>query len=1102
MFNRKAASVHAIFVITLAFCSFMAMPRQAMAQVTNGSISGTVSTAQDKSGLPGVTVEAVHQPTGTRYSAVSSNNGFFQIPNARIGGPYRITANLEGFRPAVAERVEVRLGETTSVALSLSLPSVTEAITVTATSDSVINPNHTGSESQVSTKQIETLPTVNRSLQDYARTNPYFSVDPADSSSTKLYVAGRNNRYNNIQIDGAVNNDLFGLADTGTPGGQTNANPISLDAIQQLQLLVSPYDVRQGGFTGGGINAVTRSGSNNFEGSLFGNKRNPRYVGKNVPALGPSALQPVQGFDQISKPITSFEQSQYGGRIGGPIFHDRLFFFVSGERNRRQEPTGVAADGSAATNFSNANFDALCGGVAGCSAQRLADDLAKYGYNPGSLADFSKGTDSNLLFGRLDFNLNNSNQLTLRHNYVKGVNDTVSGRSASQFRFPSSTYNITDRTNSTVFQLNSVVGPTMFNEARIGRQSIKDQRVVPVIFPSIEIGGAGQNATLNAGTERFSGANALDQKITEITDDFTVTTGSHTFVVGTHNEIFKFKNLFLSEFYGYYFFPTLQAFEAGQVQEYRISFATGSDPRKPTAFNAKQFGVYVSDQWHVNNDFTLTYGVRADRPQFPDTPAFNQNVQDALGFSTSNKPKATTVVSPRVGFNWNPRMGGNQQFRGGIGVFAGRAPYVWISNAYGGTGVSSVALVCNAATKCTRPAFNPDPNSQPRDLAVAGGGAVSVDLVSPDFKFPRVLRGTLGYDRDLFWGVRGSLEALYSKTQEDVYYKNLNRQQTGTSPLDGRPTYSLVNPAVFDATYLTNTKKGFEAMQSIQLSRPFSHGLTMTASYAHQNARSAFDATSSRAISNFRFNHTQGDIFSPTLGVSAFEVKHRVNASLAYSLPTGPLSHTFGLYYNAQAGRPYSLLFNTDINKDLYNSNDLLYIPGGADKFILCPSTSATSTTPTGAAPCGVNSAKATITPLDTNLFQQFIRSVGLNPDQARTINKYQSREPWSRELDFHYALELPVRTVRTEIAADVLNLLHLIDKNYGNVYFVSNQNTSPVGYLGNDPTTGKPVYREASTTFDSTGQRSFGSLTPGRQFSVADLRSRWQAKLGLRVSF
>src|SRR6266581_5272898 len=281
-----------VFGLALMVCALIFATTPLFAQVTTGSIAGTVVSDADNSALPGVTVEAVHTPTGTRYQTVAGANGRYTLPNVRVGGPYKVTGSLEGFKPANTV-VFASLGATSEVPLRMKLAAVTETVTVTAKQDEIINPGHTGSTSAVAEKQIETLPTVNRSLQDFARTNPYFNVEVWDASSTRMTVAGRNNRYNTIQIDGAVNNDLFGLADTGTPGGQANTQPISLDAIQQLQLVVSPYDVRQGGFTGGGINAVTRSGTNKLEGSVFGTKRNKSFVGK-----GPEVLSPVAPFDQ------------------------------------------------------------------------------------------------------------------------------------------------------------------------------------------------------------------------------------------------------------------------------------------------------------------------------------------------------------------------------------------------------------------------------------------------------------------------------------------------------------------------------------------------------------------------------------------------------------------------------------------------------------------------------------------------------------------------------------------------------------------------------------------------------------------------------------
>ncbi len=1058
----RSAVRTALLVMLVAAASLIVLPLGA--QVTTGTLTGVVVGA-DGAVLPGVTVEAVHTPTATRYSTVSGANGRYTIPNVRVGGPYTVSATLEGFKPARVTGIEVALGQPTEVAVTMQLAAITEAITVTATADEIINPNRTGATSAVSTEQIETLPTVNRSLQDFARTNPYFNVEAWDASSTRMTVAGRNNRYNTIQIDGAVNNDLFGLADTGTPGGQANTQPISLDAIQQLQLVVSPYDVRQGGFTGGGVNAVTRSGSNNLEGSVYGSKRDQSAVGK-----GP--------FD---RKIADFTSDQYGGRVGGPVLRDRLFFFANGEVNRRKQPTGACAvKDTCGTTY----VGAIKPTPTTPDAAQVRDILkSKYNYDPGSLGDISGKTDSDLAFFRLDYNAGTNHQVTLRHNYVKAGFDTFADRSSSTFRFPTATYTITDKTNSTVAQVNSVFSSSAFNEGRINYTTIRDVRDVPVNFPAVEIGGTGsRRGAINAGTERFSGANALDQDILEITDDFTWIRGNHNITVGTHNELFSFKNLFLSEFTGYYYFPTIDAFINDKAQEYRISFATGANPKRPTSFDVAQYGLYISDQWHPMTNLTLTFGLRGDMPRFGDTPSFNATVESAIHQNTATTPKENIVFSPRIGFNWTPNFGGKQQLRGGVGIFAGRTPYVWISNAFANTGVQSKALSC-ILPACTPPSFNPDPAQQPKNLG--SGGSLSVDLIDPDFEFPRVLRATLGYDRDLIWGIRGTVEALYSKTQQDVFYYNVNRVQNGTSPLDGRPTFTRVSTDVFDAPMLSNSSKGHEATYTLQLNRPFTHGLTLSASYAHQDTNTSFDATSSRAISNWQFRPSTGDIFAQETYHSQFEVRDRFNIAATYDFSTGPVGHSVGLFYNAQAGHPYSLLMGGDPNKDLYTSNDMLYVPA-AGGLILCPST---AKTPTATAPCGASN----ISPLDASLFTTFVESVGVDPTSGKILKQNSIREPWARELDLHYELRLPpVRTARLAVQADILNLGAMIDKEYGNVKSVAFQTYTPVVYQGQDPTTGKAVYRENFS----------GSLNPGRQYSVADLRSRWQGKLGLRISF
>ena len=1045
-------------MLMLALCASMLIAPFATAQVTTGNITGVVQTKSDASALPGVTVEAVHVPTGTRYSAVTGPNGRFTIPNARVGGPYRVTATLEGFKPIEDNKVEVRLGESTEVTLGMELAAVSEAITVTARAEDVINPNRTGSTSSISTEAIETLPTVNRQIQDFARTNPYVNTS-LTGDGTFMFIAGRNNRYNNIQIDGAVNNDLFGLSASGTPGGGSGTQPISLDAIQSLQVLISPYDVRQSGFTGGGINAVTRSGTNALEGSLFGTKRNQSYLGE----------------DASGNKAKAFDQSQYGGRVGGPIMRDRLFYFFSGETNRRNEPDNTSADGSTTTVFNGPP-----------SAADVAAYLkSTYNFDPGPLGDLVFNTKSNLYFGRLDANIGSQHNLTLRHNYIDANNDNPPSsysRTRTKFYFPTNIYRFPSKTNSTVAQINSVFTANTYNEGRIGYQTIREHRETPVIFPTIELGPGGErNGSLQTGIERFSGANGLNQDILELTDDFTWVRGNHTLIFGTHNEMFKFANTFISDFYGYYHFPSFDAFKANQPDVYRIGFTTGSDPKAPTSFRAAQYSVYANDQWHLSHGVTLTLGLRADKPHFGTKPAFNPVVQNGIGYSTSAIPAESITWEPRFGFNWDIGSAGKQQLRGGLGIFQGRTPFVWISNNYGNTGIGQVQLGC-VAPSCTPPAFNPDPNAQPRNL---GAGAVpAIALSDPDFKFPRVMRSTLGYDREIGGGVRGTVEVLYSKTLEDAFYYNVNKKVTGSSPLDGRPIYGPVSKDIGDAILLSNTTKGNDLTESIQLAKTFGQNLYLNASYAHQKARSVGDPTSSTAGSNWQFGYLfTGDIFEQTLSPSVFQVEHRFNFAASYNFATGPFTHGVGLFYVAQSGQPYTLLLGGDPNKDGSFNNDLLYVP--AD-YILCPSN---ATTPTATAPCGTGR-----NPLaDQDAFRKFLSSVGMDPNFSGNVERNSLRQPWTRRLDFHYEIGLPqVLGTRVAIQADILNLLNLFSSDYGVQRFVNFQTYQPVAYVGQDPTSGKPVYREAAG----------GRLTPGNQFSTANIASRWQGRLGVRINF
>ena len=1041
MVRRNGGKVRWTTAVVAALC-VLGLATTAFGQETTGGLTGRVVMKTDGSLLPGALVEAIHVPTGTRYAATTQENGRFNILNVRVGGPYTVTTTIAGFKPEKIEGITVLLGAVRDLVFELELEAVYETVEVTAEAMPLISPDRMGSASSVPLEQIQILPTVRRQIQDFARLNPYVGVEGWLDSATSITVAGKNVRYNSIQIDGAVNNDLFGLGSTGTPGGTTDAQPISLDSVQELQVVVSPYDIKQGGFTGGGVNAITKSGTNDFHGSLYGSLRDQDYVGK-TPA-------PNTGASTVEKPLAEFTEDQYGFRLGGRVLRDKVFFFASGEMNRREQPTGISADGSTATQFNKPEQAAEF-------RQFLIDN---YDYDPGGLGDFGQTTDSDLAFLRFDFNLGTSHQATLRHNYVDGARDQVGDRSSTRYRFETAIYTIASETNSTVLQLNSVFGSNAFNVGRVGFQTIRDARTTPVIFPSVDIGPIARSPEMAVGTERFSGANTLDQDILEITDDFTFVKGDHTVTIGTHNELFEFKNLFLSDFYGWYRFNTLADFEKGIANEYSITFANGADPRRPTQFGANQWGLYAGDQWRVSDSLTLTLGIRADLPELTDNPSYNARVDEVFGINTSEVPDDMLAISPRVGFNWNLSGKARQQLRGGIGIFTGRTPFVWISNAFGGTGIETTTLSARGAIP-----FVSDPYNQPKNFP-PGTSAVSVDAVDPDFQMPRVMRATLGYDREMMWGLRGTAEVMYTQTVEDVYYQNLNKVPTGAYSWDGRPLYKNYNSGFANIPYLTNTSMGKQTQLVFTLEKRWDFGLYFNGSYSYMDAESAFEGTSSRAISNWQFHPTRGDIYTPETSTSYWEIEDRFNFIVSQIFRTGPLTHNVSLFYSVQSGFPYSTLMGTDMNGDGFNSNDLVYIPNSTDDFIL-------------------QGASA-------EQWESFLSWTGLGAYKGEVVKRNSSVTPWNRTLDFHYDVELPIKVVRTQFTFDVLNLINLIDKEQGQVYYVSNNSYTPLRYGGKDAATGKPIYQTAFTN----------ALAPGRAWTTNDLRSRWQLKFGLRVSF
>jgi hypothetical protein len=992
-----------------------------------------------------VAVVATLPATGTRYGTVTDVEGRFRMVNLKVGGPYDVQASLAGFKTNTLGDVFVRLGETTNLGIELQLEAATGEIEVTGESSPLIAPTRMGVASSVSQGSLEALPTIERSVYDMARTNPVFATySEGDGEATVLSVSGRNPRYNNISIDGAVNNDVFGLADSGTPGGQTGTNPIQLDAVQELQLVTSSFDVRQGGFTGGSVNIITKSGTNTFHGGVFGYTSDDSMVGG--------------GPDYFAE-FGTYEDTEYGLTLGGPLAKDKLFFFANYGHNTNDEPTGWSLDGVTGECWQNCEWTT--------EAEEFREFLMDtYDYDPGSLGEQTRERPSDKIFVRFDWNLNQSNNFLLRYNWVDATN-IIARPGGSTYEWPNQAYDFQSETNSLVGQWNAVFGSSSFNELRVTYQTIRDRRSgIDEPFPWIEIENVNGNFNdWEAGTEPFSTFNGLDTDIIEITNDFTFFAGDHEIVIGTHNEFYSFKNLFIQNGFGSYQFVTLEDFYNGIAREYDHTYP--NDPDQPAdSFDTAQVSIYAGDTWRVKSNFTLIYGLRVDVPLFPDTPEYNPRAEETFGVRTDTIPDGNYLFSPRVGFNWDVGSDGSKQLRGGVGLFTGRTPYVWVSNNYGRTGTRQTTIEARGAIP-----FNPDPFDQPTDIG--GASSEEINVIDPDFNFPQTWRANIAYDHRLPWlDMVATAEVMYAKSTNEIDYKNLNIEQTGDFlPFDDRPIYERVSSDYSGAYYLTNTDKGDALNVILKAELPYGQqpfwGIV---SYSYGEANVVNDATSSRAVSNWQYNEAL-DPNNAGLSRSDFEIEHRMMINLNYEFNRDSRwSTVVSAFWNHQSGRPYMSVYNWDfpsINEDRFGSNDPIYVPSGADDVVITNGT--------------------------WEQLEAFFQRTGLSGYGGQVSPRNPYKAPWITQTDIAIRQNIPIPGKSSlQVSLDIFNFWNLIDSDSGIMWYVPFSTLEPVNYEGVTDD-GKPIYELLDIVTDPENN----SL-----YEYDNIRSRWRLRLGVRWSF
>jgi len=1055
---------------------------------TTSAINGRIFGAGSES-LPGATVVAIDVPTGSQYGTVTDLDGYFRLPNMNVGGPYKVTISFVGYEPFVKDGIYLQLGQTLKLDVNLSEQATAiKGVEIVAQQNDVFDGNRTGAETAISLQTIQSLPSVGRNLSDFTRLTPQAKVTQLGG----VEIAGSNNRYNSIYIDGAVNNDVFGLTNQGTNGGQTGISPFSVDIIDQISIQIAPYDIKLGGFAGAGINAVTRKGTNEFSGSAYFVLRNEGMAGKT----------PTDDDEVERKKLNDFSSTTYGFRLGGPIIENKLFFFMNAEIQKDETPQPF-------------DFATYNGEVTADQLTQLSNKLVGYGYDPGAYTDVIRSLEGTKLFGRIDWNINKVHKLMVRHQYTKGISTSPSNSSTTNLRFANSGVYFPSTTNTTAIELKSNISSDMSNSLIIGITSVKDDRdPIGGNFPYVRIKDG--NSNIYFGSEEFSTGNELNQNIYTLTDNFELYRGKHTFTFGTHNELYDMYNLFIRQNFGSYQFNSISDFlsDAPAYQFDRTFSAvdniTGDGSQAAAVFKALQLGFYAQDEIQVNDKLKVTAGLRFDIPMFLDTPRenkdFNDNVipileengWDTEGAKTGQMPDVAIMINPRAGFNYDVKGDKTLQIRGGAGLFTSRIPYVWPGASFQNNAVMTGGMRVTAAGS-PELIFNPDWNSQPSIPPTQPSG--QVDIFAKEFKFPKVFRTSLAVDKKLPWGLVATVEAIYTKTLNNVLYYNLRYEKTGnlTGSGDDRPIWSRIdlgkdpvtdkNRAYTDIILGTNTSEGSSYNITAQLQKTFENGFAGSLAYTYGATTSMNDGVSSQNSSQWRVPNVRGknDI---DLATSDFSPGHRIVGYASYKLEyLNHLATSISLFYTGQSGDLYSYGYADGSSKYLGEDNqslELIYVPKNQDDINLIDKVDANGNV--------TLSAEQQWADLDA-----FINGDDyLSERRGQYAERNSSRVPFMNIFDFRIAQDFYMQAGgkrnTLQVALDIFNIGNMLNKDWGRIYYASG------AYYNNYPL----IKMEGFEADNTTPKYSF-TKPKGEVWAIDDsgiLSSRWQGQITLRYIF
>ncbi len=1003
--------------------------------LSGASIEGTAITA---SGTPvaGASVALRHLGNGTTRATLTSSLGRYRFDHVEVGGPYRIEARAIGFEPVTITGLTLHLGDRVERRLIFAERPVVLEDVVVGGSD-LRDPGAGGAASTIPGTAVRTLPLLNRN---------FVGLFATASQAVGFSVGGQHPRYNAIQIDGGSATDVFGVGVT--PGSAAGAKAISLEALEELRILIAPFDVRQGGFTGGLINAVTRSGTNRFRASVFGTVARPELVGTDTAGVG----------------VAEFNILQYGMSVGGPIRRDRLHFFAAADLQTRRTPFVGPEAADPATGISDS--------IARRAGQVFRD---RYGFDPGGPESPILSQPDRNLFAKLSWQPTPSHRLELSHNWVDASVDDlgrtqITRQNRDGWQLSNSGFAINVRANTTRLRAVSAFG-TASNELVASVQVVDEARESSLRVPLFLV-QANPGRYLAAGSVKGAQGTETDQRVIELTDNLTWNRGAHQFTLGTQNQRIRISDTFFLGAWGVWTFGSVGALERREATRYEVALPLR--PGGPRAdYHVTQLAGYLQDRWRASSRLTITAGLRADVPFF-EAPLRNNALADstALGVDTGMFPSGNVVVSPRVGLSYHLGAARRTLLRAGVGGFVGRPPLAWLTSAYVNTGQEQTLLVCTGATV---PAPVTDISRLPSRCLGSGAPppVATINTFAATFRMPQAVKYVIGFDHDAGRGFVVSVDVVHTRTRNQLYLVDRNLVP-GSKSTEGRLMYGAINPitaAAVPARVATGFGPVFEfgnrsadraTSATVTVAKQWPSGGLVQLSYTWSRTEDLMSLAGFTGTLLLQNAPIEGTIADRRLSRSARDVPH--NLVVIASAPIG-FGITGSVFLRARSGTPYAYVATGDANADGAAGNDLLFVPRDAADVSLA-------------------------NPARYPELDQFIAGEPcLQRHRGRVMTRNSCRNPSVRTLDLRLAKALSLGGQRLEVGLEAFNALAILDRDWGLVReTTAREQADLLAVAGWDAAANRPRYRVPD-------------VLPNRRAVAVDL-SRWRLQLGARYAY